>query len=134
MLRPKAIDHVGLKVSDMDRTLRFYQALGLEVLRTAGPRADGVRSAVIRVGSQEMNVFARPGLGTVEIENAVGVDHFCLEMDAPSMDALIADLRQAGLAIASGPMERRDGTSVFVNDPDGVRVELRIAGAARADG
>jgi catechol 2,3-dioxygenase-like lactoylglutathione lyase family enzyme len=118
----------------MDRTLRFYRTLGLEVLRTSGPHADGGRSAVIKVGSQEMNVFYRPGLGAVETENAVGVDHFCLDMDAPSMDQLLADLRQAGLAVVGGPVERRDGTSVFVHDPDGVRVELRIARVARADG
>ena len=57
MLRPTAIDHVGLKVTDMDRTLDFYQRLGLTLLRTSGPNADGVRTAVIQVGSQELNVF-----------------------------------------------------------------------------
>jgi catechol 2,3-dioxygenase-like lactoylglutathione lyase family enzyme len=30
MLRPKALDHLALKVTDMDKTLRFYhQVLGL---------------------------------------------------------------------------------------------------------
>ena len=57
MLRLTALDHVGLKVTDMDRTLHFYQRLGLTLLRTSGPSADGLRSAVIRVGSQELNIF-----------------------------------------------------------------------------
>jgi len=46
MLRPKDLDHVGLKVTDMDKTLHFYhQMLGLELLRTSGPNAtvDGRR-------------------------------------------------------------------------------------------
>jgi catechol 2,3-dioxygenase-like lactoylglutathione lyase family enzyme len=47
MLRPRALDHVGLKVTDMDKTLHFYQRLGLTLLRTSGPNADGLRSAVI---------------------------------------------------------------------------------------
>jgi catechol 2,3-dioxygenase-like lactoylglutathione lyase family enzyme len=47
MLRPAALDHVGLKVTDLDRTLHFYQRLGLTLLRTPGPHADGLRSAVI---------------------------------------------------------------------------------------
>jgi catechol 2,3-dioxygenase-like lactoylglutathione lyase family enzyme len=42
MLRPKALDHVGLKVTDMDKTLHFYSKVrGLELLRTSGPDADG---------------------------------------------------------------------------------------------
>jgi len=126
MLRPKALDHVGLMVTDMDKTLRFYQLLGLELLRTSGPDAEGVRSAVIKVGSQELNVFSRPDLVSIDKENLIGV-HYCLDMDAASIDDVIADVRHAGLDIFRGPVERRDGTSVFVYDPDGVRVELRIA-------
>ena len=37
MLRPTALDHVGLKVTDMDKTLQFYQRLGLTLLRASGP-------------------------------------------------------------------------------------------------
>ena len=33
-VRPKALDHVSLKVGDMDRSLRFYcEGLGLELPR-----------------------------------------------------------------------------------------------------
>jgi catechol 2,3-dioxygenase-like lactoylglutathione lyase family enzyme len=41
MLRLTALDHVGLTVTDMDRSLAFYQALGFTVLRTSGPNAEG---------------------------------------------------------------------------------------------
>ena len=34
MIQLKALDHVGLKVTDMDKTLDFYQRLGLTLLRT----------------------------------------------------------------------------------------------------
>jgi catechol 2,3-dioxygenase-like lactoylglutathione lyase family enzyme len=127
MLRPKALDHVALKVSDMDKTLHFYQVLGLELLRTSGPNADGVGSAVVKVGGQEINVFSHPNFVSVDMEHAVGMEHFCLNMESASIDALIADLRQAGVEIFRGPVEFRDGTSVFVSDPDGVHVELRLA-------
>ena len=52
-------------------------------------------------------------------------------MRADSIDYLIADLRQAGLGIVRGPVERREGFSVFVSDPDGIRVELRPEKQAR---
>ena len=126
MLRPKALHHVALTVADMDKTLHFYQALGLTLLRTSGPDADGVRSAVLRIGSQELNVFHTSGLVATDDEHRTGMHHYCLDMDAASMDDLIADLGEAGLRVVRGPVQRRDGTSVFVHDPDGVRVELRI--------
>jgi len=127
MLRPEALHHVGLKVADLDTSLAFYQALGVELLRTSGPSAEGVRSAVVRVGGQELNVFAHPDFIPAATDaRAVGMDHLCLTMDAASIVDVIAGLRQAGIPIVKGPVERRDGTSVFVHDPDGVRVELRV--------
>ena len=126
MLRPKALDHVGLNVTDLDKTLHFYQRLGLTLLRTSGPNADGLRSAVIQVGSQELNVFSHPGLVPSTQERSVGMDHFCLIVDAASIDDVIADLQQAGIEIVRGPVQRRDGTALFVHDPDGVRVELQL--------
>lgn len=132
MLRPKALDHVGLKVTDMDRTLDFYRRLGLTLLRTSGPNADGLRSAVIQVGSQELNVFSIPTLSPPRSENSVGMDHFCLIVDAASVDDVITDLRTAGIDIVRGPVERRDGTALFVHDPDGVRVELQLKKFPRA--
>jgi catechol 2,3-dioxygenase-like lactoylglutathione lyase family enzyme len=125
MLRPQELNHVGLTVTDMDKSLHFYQALGLELLRVSN-LADGGRSAVLKVGAQEINVFSKPDLVSVDEKNLAGLHHFCLTMEAGSIDDLIADLGQAGLSIVRGPVKRQDGTSVFVHDPDGVRVELRI--------
>jgi len=129
MLRPKARDHVGLKVTDMDLTLRFYQTLGLELLRRSGPKPDREESAVLRVGGQKINVFYHPEFVVTDRETTGGIDHFCFEMEAASIDQLKGNLRHAGIDIAKGPVERRDGTSVFVCDPSGVRVELRIGNA-----
>ena len=130
MLRLIGLDHVGLKVADMDRTLHFYQRLGLTLLRTRGPDADGVRSAVIQVGDQELNVFSGPGFVSSGQDNPVGMDHFCLIVDAASVDDVMSDLRQAGIDVARGPVKRRDGVAVFVQDPDGVRVELQLKNAS----
>jgi trans-2,3-dihydro-3-hydroxyanthranilate isomerase len=126
MLRLTTLDHVGLEVRDMDRTLHFYQQLGLTLLRTSGPSVDGVRSAVMQVGSQELNIFSPPGAALPGAKRPVGADHFCLTVDAASIDAVIAELRQVGIDVARGPVERRDGTALFLHDPDGVRVELQL--------
>jgi len=127
MPRLKALDHVGLRVSDFDRSLSFYQRLGLTVLRTKGPDSAGVRFAVLQVGSQELNVSSRPSyVARGGEDNAVGIDHFCLEVEASSMDEVVESLKHAGLEIAGAPTERRDGAALFLVDPDGVRVELQL--------
>ena len=126
-VRPKALDHVGLKVSDMDRSLRFYcDGLGLELLRRSD-KGPGVASAVIRIGAQEMNLFSDPAFGAPQAYgNPTGMDHFCVEVDNASVDELVSALARAGIAVARGPIKRRDGVSLFVSDPDGVRVELIV--------
>jgi lactoylglutathione lyase len=120
MLRPKTLDHVGLIVTDMDRSLRFYQALGLELLRRS-ERGTG-SSAVLKVGAQEINVFCDPD--SADGSGPQRIDHFCL-MESATIDDVVGALREARLDIASGPEKRREGAAVFLNDPDGVRVELR---------
>jgi glyoxylase I family protein len=128
MLRPKALDHVGLTVTDMDRSLRFYcEALGLELLRRSPTSAAGLASAVLKVGDQEINMFSNPAFAPVRLDdNLAGIDHFCLEIESATIDDLVGSLRQAGVNIAKGPVQRRDGISLFVSDPDGCRVELIV--------
>ena len=127
MLKPKALDHVGLKVTDMDRSLRFYcDGLGLKLLRRSD-RGPGIASAVLQVGAQEMNLFSNPGFAAGESANdPPGLDHFCLEVEIGSIDELVTSLAQAGIAVAKPPVKRSDGVSLFVSDPDGCRVELIV--------
>jgi catechol 2,3-dioxygenase-like lactoylglutathione lyase family enzyme len=127
MLRPKALDHVGLVVSDLDRSLRFYcEGLGLELLRRSGPKGNGVSSAVLKVGTQEINVFCDPDGRSAEGRGPERIHHFCLAMDGSHIDEVVTALQQAGIEVAKGPVQRRDGTSLFVEDPDGIRVELSV--------
>jgi glyoxylase I family protein len=127
MLRAKALDHVGLIVTDMERSLHFYSgALGLELLRRSGQGPDGTSSAVLRVGAQEINLFCVPDVVAAFPNQSQGIDHFCLAMETASIDELIGALQRAGIDIVRGPLERRDGTAVFVSDPDGIRVEIVV--------
>ena len=129
-MRLAGLDHVGLNVADMDRTLDFYRRLGFTILRTSGPGADGVRTAVLQVGGQELNVFSRPDAGTRRVESPIGMDHFCLAVDAASIDEVVTHLREVGIDVVRGPVQRRDGAALFVHDPDGVRVELQLKTSA----
>lgn len=127
MLRPKALDHLALKVTDMDKTLHFYhQVLGLELLRASGPNAEGGRAAVLQAGGQKLDLFSRPDFVSADKDKPVGMDHLCLIMEIASLEELMAHLQQAEVEIFWGPVERHGSTSVYVYDPDGVHVELRV--------
>src|SRR5206468_12265719 len=115
MIRPKALDHLALKVTDMDKTLHFYhQVLGLELLRTSGPNAEGGRSAVVQAGAQKIDMFYRPDFVSADKENPLGMVHLFTTMDATSVDDLMAQLRQANVDIFWGPVVRHGRTSVYV--------------------
>ena len=131
MLYPKALDHLALKVTNMDNAVRFYhQVLGLDLLRRSGPNDAGGESAVLQAGGQKLDLFSRPDFVSADKDKPVGMDHLCLIMDVPSVDALTTHLHQADVEIFWGPVERHGNTSVYVYDPDGMHVELRVATAA----
>ena len=127
MIRPKSLDHLALKVTDMDKTLHFYHdVLGLTLLRTSGPNAEGGRMAVLQAGAQKIDVFFRPDFVAADKEKPVGMDHLCLLMEGTDVEPLMTHLQQSGVEIFWGPVERQHSTSVYVYDPDGVHVELRV--------
>jgi metallothiol transferase len=131
MLKPIGLDHLALKVTDMDKSLAFYQqVLGLEVLRRSGPSEAGGYAAVLRAGDQMLDLFSRPDFVSADKDTPVGMDHLCLQIDAASIDDVIDVLHQEQVEVFWGPVTRRRSTSVYVYDPDGVHVELRVTTSA----
>jgi catechol 2,3-dioxygenase-like lactoylglutathione lyase family enzyme len=127
MLNVTGLDHIGLKVTDLDSSLRFYHdVLGLEVVSTSGPHANGGRSATLRAGQQMLDVFYRPDFVSADKDRPVGMDHLCLTVDGDSMEQIVALLREQQVEIMWGPVTRGNTTSVYVFDPDGIHVELRL--------
>ncbi|WP_436796267.1 VOC family protein [Actinospongicola halichondriae] len=119
-MRITEIDHVVLNVADVHRSLEFYAGvLGLEPVRLAEWEAGEALFVSVRVHDGfiiDLMEVARSG------ENA---DHFCLVVE-DDIDDLIA----AGtITPTDGPFDlfgaRGQGYSVYLNDPDGNRVELR---------
>ena len=112
MLRPRAVDHVGVIVTDMERSLRFYQALGIELIRL--PRRPG-GATVLKAGETEINMFCNPD--ATAAGGPQRLDHLCLDMDAATIDEVVAALGTVGITIASGPVGRSDGTALLFTTP-----------------
>ena len=130
MFRPVALDHLVLRVVDLQRMLRFYvEALGCTLER----RQDGLGLVQLRAGSALIDLvpvdgqFGRAG-GAAPGKEGRNLDHFCLRIEPFDELAIVAHLARHGLA--AGPVERRygaqgEGPSIYLSDPEGNVVELK---------
>ncbi len=140
---PSAVHHVGITVSDIDRSLAFYgDLLGGEPVgpfRRQGPRIDAVTGYPGVVVHQAF-VTAPGGTTMVELlqyENGspvvldpdngqVGAAHVAITV--ADLDGTLARLRAAGVPALSDPITTsaplEGWRCVYVLDPDRVRVEL----------
>ena len=100
------IDHLVLTVSDIDRTLEFYErALGFERELFRGP--DGQARHALRFGQQKINLQDRSTVTPTKArEPTFGSGDFCLIAAVP-LPAVIERLRAAGITIEAGPVPRR---------------------------
>lgn len=129
-VRVLGIDHVVLRVSDVERALRFYcGALGCQEER----RVDGLGLYQLRAGRaliDLVDVHAPLGQSGGPAPGAGGrnVDHLALRIEPFDEPSLRRHLEAHG--VEPGEVERRygaegDGPSMYVRDPDGNVVELK---------
>ena len=130
MIRVIGLDHINIRVADLDRALEFYTgALGLHVVQR-NRRRDGTAGLVaLRAGGSIIFLQPSPGYKPVG-HDASGLDHYSLEIEKfESPDAFKAHLQEKHVDIVEGPVKRfaahGDGTSIYVRDPDGHRIELK---------
>jgi lactoylglutathione lyase len=123
------VDHIGIRVKDLDRALAFYRVLGFEL--TWKDAKDAV--AIIKnAHGVELNLVynANADAGGKNIlmdvgEKYPGYTHVALRVE--SIRSAIEALGEGGIRITQGPVSfGLDGhVSVFVRDPDRNVVELR---------
>jgi catechol 2,3-dioxygenase-like lactoylglutathione lyase family enzyme len=123
-------DHVNLRVADLDRALRFYQgALGLREKRRNTRQDGSVSLLALRAGNCIVFLQPSPGYAPPAAPRQSGLDHYSLEIECQDPEQLAGWLREQGVEIVDGPV-RRDGahgagTSIYVRDPDGHRLEIK---------
>jgi lactoylglutathione lyase len=123
------VDHIGVRVRDLDRAMKFYAMLGFTIHAKA---ANDAVAVVKNEHDVELNLVynANADAGGKNIlmdvgEKYPGYTHVALRVT--SIRAAIVALRENGVRITQGPVSfGRDGhVSVFVRDPDLNVVELR---------
>ena len=130
MIRIREIDHLVLRVVDLERMLRFYcDVLGCTVER----RQETLGLVQLRAGRSLLDLvpvdgeLGRAG-GAAPGAEGRNLDHFCFRVE-PFDEAAIRS-RLAAHNVAVGPVASRygaegEGPSVYVTDPEGNVVELK---------
>ncbi|MNP03293.1 Glutathione transferase FosA [compost metagenome] len=126
----KHIDHLVLRVADLQRSIDFYvNLLGCTVSRVR----DDLGMVHLATGSAMIDLvtldgpLGQPG-GAAPGREGRNLHHFCLRIEPFDEAALTAYLQAAGVTVE--PAEKRygaegEGLSLYCFDPDGNQVELK---------
>ena len=104
------MDHVAIRVSDLDRALDFYQALGFEVT----DRGDERKRVRLTTGEFDLELW-EPHLGLADARGGVHVD---FGVSTPNPENIADTVREEALAVESVP------NGVRIRDPDGHYLSL----------
>ena len=146
----RAVDHINIVVTDLDRSVRFYtELLGFRKTREAYLEGEWIDRIVGLRGVKAQAVFIVAPAGEPRIEllayaspaggafaessraNTIGLRHIALRVD--DMAAIVERLRAAGVTVFNDPVRVPAGvvqhdagekTLVYFLDPDGVILEL----------
>lgn len=129
MITIQAIDHVVLRVADLDRMASFY----IEVL---GARWEKKQEAIglyqLRVGTALIDLLPVDGKlgsagGAAPGREGRNVDHICYRVFPWDGQAVLAHLSAHGISgeIVSRYGAEGSGPSIYLADPEGNNIELK---------
>lgn len=117
MIVIESVDHVGLTVSDLDRSIEFYRDLfDFEILEKFGD----ARQAFLRVGDIVIGLYEVEGYKNQENTK----NHLSFYVDEQDFDDAVDEINEKEIPIVFGPDNLRKGKSVVFLDPDGNQIEL----------
>jgi lactoylglutathione lyase len=123
--------HIGLRVHELERALRFYELLGFE--KTAGPLGPEPVAILEHPSGVVLNLIlnapraSEPNVLMDVNEKHAGITHFALL--CPDLLEAKARLEAAGVSISGGPVRfSAEAQAIFVRDPDRNVIELHQRG------
>ncbi|MCS3510117.1 VOC family protein [Pseudomonas grimontii] len=124
------IDHVVLRVQDIERSLVFYTSvLGCEVKK----RRDDLGMIHLSAGASMIDLVDVNGQigrlgGQPAGKQGHNVDHVCLRVEPFDEQAILNHLADAGVRAEKAVMRygaEGSGLSIYLNDPDDNQIELK---------
>ncbi len=120
---PAELTHTCYRIGDIDRSVRFYAALGFEERGRRPIRDEAINVFMGLPGDgPRLELTYNHGVGSYELGS--GYNHIAIT--APDLDALLVRLGAQGIEPERPPYTvGEDGSRIcFVRDPDGYRIEL----------
>lgn len=128
------IAHIGIRVHDLERSAAFYALLGF--VKTAGPIGHEPVAILEHPAGVEINLIlnapiaSEPNILMDVLDKHAGITHIALLV--PNLDAAIATLAAAGIALSGGPIQfLPTARGAFIRDPDRNVIELHERTAQR---
>jgi lactoylglutathione lyase len=124
---PFTTGHVGLNVSDLARSIRFYQdVFGFDVIGES--KEPGREFAFLAHGKTLVLTLWRQSAGAF-VKDRPGLHHLSFQVESvDQVKAAERQLRALGAVIHHGGIvphrEGADSGGVFFEDPDGIRLEI----------
>ncbi len=129
-MRVLGLDHVVVRVRDLERMSRFYQdVLGCSLERTL----EGVGMVQLRAGHSLIDLVDAAGAigrsrGAPPGDGGANMDHFCVRVEPFDESALREHLSKYG--VETGELATRYGAegagpSLYIDDPEGNTIELK---------
>ena len=115
--------HTCYRITDPDRSVAFYEALGFEKRRELPIRDEAINIFMGLPGDDD-RLELTYNFGVDSYELGTGYGHIALTVD--DLDGTLEQLAGQGIEPERPPYTVQEGGSrlCFVSDPDGYRVEL----------
>jgi lactoylglutathione lyase len=118
--------HTCYRITDVDRSVEFYKALGFNEIGRVPIRQEAINVFMgLPDDGPEPRLELTYNFGQTEpYEIGTGYGH--IAVTAPDLDSTLAQLKEQGIEPEKPPYSIREGGNrlCFVRDPDGYRIEL----------
>jgi lactoylglutathione lyase len=116
--------HTCYRITDPERSVAFYEALGLEKRREMPIREEAMNYFLGVPGQDLPELELTHNFGVDAYELGTGYGHIALTVE--DLDGTLERLAAQGIEPEREPYQVREGGSrlCFVQDPDGYRIEL----------
>ena len=128
MFTYKGVDHIALVTKKLAAMKTFYtEGLGL-IVEHEGKAKAGYNVVTLRAGESLLDLFEASPTNPAPSAN-LSEGHFCLSATGTSIYDVIATLKRKNLDPSQAEVNngaKGKGLSVWVRDPDGNKVEIKV--------